>query len=202
MMKTRVKIAVNNPIWDSILRTALLRKVDRRLLTDERLSVLELGCGRGGSTKIMLELLPHSFITATDVDDRQIYLAERRIKSKRVEFMVEHAAETSFDDETFDLVTGFNLLHHVPDWHKSLAESARVLKPGGRLVVTGITDRGLKNGWFRDFVAPKAVLTTDDVIQEATRHGLALRENLGNPLYMRLIFQRVPLRPTPKIISL
>jgi len=202
MMKTRVKLAVNNPIWDTILRAALLRGIDRKLAADDRLTVLEVGCGRGGTTELLLKMLPNAFITATDVDDEQIRLAERHVSDKRVEFMVEHAAELSFDDTMFDLVTGFNTLHHVPAWRKVVIEAARVLKPGGRFAVTGITERGLKNSVFRRFVAPKSVISTEDVIQEAGQHGLALRHDLSNPLYMRLVFRRVPVRPKPRRICL
>jgi len=202
MMKTRVKIAVNNPVWDGILRSLLMRGIDNELSADDRLTVLEVGCGRGGTTQYLLRLLPNSFITATDVDDEQIVAAEKHIKNKRVEFMVEHAAELSFDDAMFDLVTEFNTLHHIPAWQKAVSEAARVLKPGGRFCISGITEKGLGNSAFRGFVSPKSLLNTDDVIKEADKHGLALRYDASHPLYMRCIFQRVPVRPKPKMICL
>jgi ubiquinone/menaquinone biosynthesis C-methylase UbiE len=202
MMKTRVKIAVNNPLWDIILCGVLMRGVSESIADDSRLAVLEIGCGRGGSTEALLKKLPNSFITAIDIDDAQIKIAERRIRDKRVEFLVEHAVETSFDDEMFDLVTGFNILHHILQWQSSVEEAARVLKPGGRYVVTGITDQGLSNGVFRRFVAPKSIFNLEELIQTAGKCGLALRQDLSNPLYMRLIFQRVPTKPERPMIWL
>jgi ubiquinone/menaquinone biosynthesis C-methylase UbiE len=41
------------------------------------------------------------------------------------------ATQLPFDDETFDFVVSFLMLHHVVDWEKAIAEVARVLRPGG-----------------------------------------------------------------------
>ena len=42
-----------------------------------------------------------------------------------------------YGDDTFDLVVGHAVLHHIPDVEKSLREVVRVLKPGGRFVFAG-----------------------------------------------------------------
>ncbi len=42
-----------------------------------------------------------------------------------------------YDDETFDLVVGHAVLHHIPDVELALREVLRVLKPGGRFVFAG-----------------------------------------------------------------
>jgi ubiquinone/menaquinone biosynthesis C-methylase UbiE len=201
MMKRRVKIAVNNPVWDAILRGFLMKPVMNTIAEDRRMMVLEVGCGQGGSTETLLKLLPSAFITATDVDDEQICLAERRLSDKRLEFLVEHASEMSFDDDSFDLVLGFNLLHHVPAWRKAVKEAARVLKPGGRYIVTGITTRGLGFKPFRKFVAPKSLLEADDVIAEARKAGFHLSEDFSSPNYMRLVLRKVRGKHSPKTID-
>jgi ubiquinone/menaquinone biosynthesis C-methylase UbiE len=194
MMKKRVKLAVNNPFWDLILQRLLLRPINHEITSEERLNVLEVGCGRGGTTEILLKFLPNSFITAVDIDDEQIHLAERHIRDKRVEFLVEHAAETSFSDAIFDLVTSFNTLHHIPAWRKAIAETARILKPGGIFVLTAVNRLGLANYLFRKFVSPKSLFDTAEVIAEAARCGLRIKKNYSHPRYMRLVFRRVPIR--------
>ena len=47
------------------------------------------------------------------------------------------AAELPFEDESFDLVLGHAVLHHLPDLDRCFAEFARVLKPGGTLFFAG-----------------------------------------------------------------
>lgn len=197
MMKRRVKLAVNNPVWDSLLKRLLMRRIWGALETEDRLSVLEVGCGRGGTTELLLDLMPNAFITATDVDDEQIRLAENRITNPRTEFLVEHAAEMSFDDESFDRVAALNLYHHVPKWKNAVSEASRVLKHGGRLYVAGITRKGLGNGAFRRFVSPKSTLDLAELSEAAAQRGMKLEQDLGSDLYMRAVFRKVKADGSP-----
>lgn len=201
MMKRRVKFAVNNPAWDVLLRNVLIRPIITNIADEHRQLVLEVGCGQGSTTQTLLKTLPNAFITATDIDDEQIRLAERRVRSKRTEFLVEHAAEMSFDDECFDLVVAFNTLHHVPAWRKAVKEASRVLKPGGRFALTGISAHGLKFGPFRKFVAPKALIDQSEFADEAKRHGFRIEGDFGGPRYMRLILRKVIGKNTPSRID-
>ncbi|MBI4675426.1 MAG: class I SAM-dependent methyltransferase [Chloroflexi bacterium] len=56
-------------------------------------------------------------------------------------FQVQDATRLSFENNSFDLVGTFQVLHHIPDWQTAFGEMARVLEPGGYLL-------------FSDFVAP------------------------------------------------
>ncbi|MEA3249434.1 MAG: methyltransferase domain-containing protein [Patescibacteria group bacterium] len=201
MMKRRVKLAVNNPLFDMLLNQFLLKPITKELSSDDRQSVLEVGCGQGSTTEALLNLMPNAFVTATDIDDELIRLAEHRIKRKRVEFMVEHAAELSFDDETFDLVAAFNTLLHVPAWRKAVAEAARVLRPGGRYAVTGVSREGLKFGPFRKFVAPKSLIDPKELTKEAKKRGFRLERNFSGPRYTRLILQKVRGKGSNKMVD-
>ena len=51
------------------------------------------------------------------------------------------AAELPFEDESFDLVLGHAVLHHLPDLDRCFAEFTRVLKPGGTLFFAGEPSR-------------------------------------------------------------
>ena len=46
-----------------------------------------------------------------------------------------NATSLQFEDNTFDCVYSFGVLHHIPDIEKALSEIKRVLKPGGRIMV-------------------------------------------------------------------
>ena len=54
-----------------------------------------------------------------------------------VEGQVVDGESLPYDDDTFDLVVGHAVIHHIPDVEGALREVVRVLKPGGRFVIAG-----------------------------------------------------------------
>ena len=67
-----------------------------------------------------------------------------------VEGRVADAEQIPYDDDTFDLVVGHAVLHHIPDVELAMREVLRVLKPGGRFVFAGEPTR------IGDRVRPRA----------------------------------------------
>jgi ubiquinone/menaquinone biosynthesis C-methylase UbiE len=100
---------------------------------------LELGCGTGFFT-LNLKLagvLDEGHVT--DLSPGMVEVAARNARSLgfEVEGRVADAERLPYDDDTFDLVVGHAVLHHIPDVELSLREVLRVLKPGGRFVFAG-----------------------------------------------------------------
>ena len=92
--------------------------------------VLEIGCGTGLFTRKVYSATGASII-ATDISEE--LLAEASGQLSGVTFQKEDAMSMSFANDTFDVVFGSSVLHHL-DLEKSLVEIFRVLKPGGRMV--------------------------------------------------------------------
>jgi SAM-dependent methyltransferase len=91
--------------------------------------VLEVGPGPGElSERIQREL--GARVVAIDVSERMVELARRH----GVDARVGDVQELPFADDEFDLVVAAWVLFHLPDLDRGLAEIARVLRPGGRLV--------------------------------------------------------------------
>src|SRR5205823_11824247 len=80
---------------------------------------------------------------ATDIS--QGMLDELATSARRLGLEVEtaccEAAELPFPDDSFDLVFGHAVLHHLPDLPGAFAEFRRVLRPGGRLAFCGEPSR-------------------------------------------------------------
>jgi ubiquinone/menaquinone biosynthesis C-methylase UbiE len=99
---------------------------------------LEIGCGQGALARLLIERFGARVI-ATDYDPQQVALAQQRLAGlgRRVEFRVVDARAMPFDDAQFDAVFSFGVLHHILDgWGQAVAETARVLRPGGWFVLS------------------------------------------------------------------
>ena len=98
--------------------------------------VLEVGCGPGElSARIRDEI--GAEVVAVDTSPRMVELARGRGLDARLG----DVQELEFADEEFDCAVAAWMLYHVPDVERALAELARVLVPGGRLVaVTNAPD--------------------------------------------------------------
>ncbi len=100
------------------------------------LDVLEAGCGPGFVTRLLLESLPRSAVTALDVDPTMLAHARQHVGDlDRVRFVEASATDTGLPDASVDVVLARFLLQHVPNVGEVLAELRRVLRSTGRLVV-------------------------------------------------------------------
>lgn len=98
------------------------------------LKILDLGCGHGEGSLVLLRR--GASVAGIDISqnyiDDAISTADRAgFSKKNYSFSVMDAHALTFDDETFDLVIGSGILHHL-DLPVSLGEINRVLKKGGR----------------------------------------------------------------------
>jgi SAM-dependent methyltransferase len=104
---------------------------------------LEIGSGTGYFSLNLLQAGTIREATCTDISPGM--LETLRGNAERLGLTVE-TAETGaerlpFADESFDLVLGHAILHHIPDLPKAFAEFHRVLKPGGTVVFAGEPSR-------------------------------------------------------------
>ncbi|WP_105104372.1 class I SAM-dependent methyltransferase [Microbulbifer pacificus] len=105
--------------------------------------VLDLGCGEGRHA-IHLMITDAVDVFAVDLSLRDIAVARERAESfltsgescGRVQFSVSDALQLPFSDDFFDVVVCSEVLEHIPDYERVLAEITRVLKPGGVFVAT------------------------------------------------------------------
>jgi len=102
-------------------------------------TVLEVGCGTGF---FLLNLAQAGFIGQAHCTDISPGMVAQCVENGRrlgieVRGEVADAEALPYPDNTFDLVLGHAVIHHLPDLTSAFAEFRRVLKPGGRLVIAG-----------------------------------------------------------------
>jgi ubiquinone/menaquinone biosynthesis C-methylase UbiE len=106
---------------------------------------LEIGCGTGYFSLNLMQAGLIDDLTCTDISVGMVEAlnanAERLALAARVRATRADAESLPFADETFDLVVGHAVLHHLPDLDRAFAEFHRVLKPGGRIVFAGEPSR-------------------------------------------------------------
>lgn len=102
-------------------------------------TALELGSGTGFFLLNLMQAGIMSHGTASDISPGMVSVALRNAEGLGlpVDGKVVDAETLPFDDNSFDLVVGHAVLHHIPDLEQSLREVIRVLKPGGRFVFAG-----------------------------------------------------------------
>jgi ubiquinone/menaquinone biosynthesis C-methylase UbiE len=103
-------------------------------------TVLEIGCGAGRGLELVAQHLPAGRVIGIDLSRAMVQAASRRnarmLKTGRVQVRQGDVARLSFADRHFDKVFSIHTLYFWPELERALQEIGRVLKPGGRLVVT------------------------------------------------------------------
>ncbi|MGN6791179.1 MAG: methyltransferase domain-containing protein [Streptosporangiaceae bacterium] len=96
--------------------------------------ILDAGCGSGPLFAALRDR--GAIVTGFDKSGGMLELARRRLGDDADLQVAELGSPLPFPDDTFDDVTASLVLHYLEDWGPALAELRRVLKPGGRLIVS------------------------------------------------------------------
>lgn len=98
-------------------------------------SLLDVGCGDGGWSVALAR--EGAAVTGLDADPRMLAAARKRAdaQSVRLRLVNGDVRKLPFDEASFDLVLAVTVLCFVQDAQAAIGEMARVLKPGGRLVL-------------------------------------------------------------------
>lgn len=98
-------------------------------------SLLELACGTGILTRLLATALPHTSITASDIQPDALQLARQKMRDQSsVQWEVIDATRLPMEDETFDVVVCQFGVMFFKDKPEAFKEAMRVLKPGGVFV--------------------------------------------------------------------
>ena len=95
-------------------------------------SVLDIGCGPGAD----LELMHRQARRAVGVDLSEAMVKAAQVRAPNARVLIGRATELPFANGSFDAAWARALLIHVPDAETALDEMARVLQPGGRVVLS------------------------------------------------------------------
>jgi SAM-dependent methyltransferase len=144
-------------------RTAVL---DRPMLERVRLrtpaDALDVGCGDGRFCR----LLRRDGIAAAGVDPVPAFIRAARTRDPEGDYRLGRAESLPFEDGSFDLVVSYLSLVDVPDFRRATGEMARVLRPGGALLVANLASHNSAGQWLRDGAGKRAGYLVDDYLEE------------------------------------
>ena len=115
--------------------------------------VLDIGCGAGAMTRRIATEGGAGHVVGMDVDERQLSLLAQAALPEGLAFERGSAEQLRFADASFDCVTMFKSLHHVPValMADAFAQIHRVLKPGGVLFLSEPVYAGAFNDVMKIF---------------------------------------------------
>ena len=155
------RLVVNQPLRPFTQRWLEARPL-RRIGGPAPGRVLEIGCGQGLGAEIILRDFGAHEVHGFDLDEKQLARAQAR-SSKRliqrrrgatqaspgdpdvVKFWRGCTNQLPVADAFYDAAFDFNVLHHVSEWQRGVAEVARVLKPGARFYLLETMSAFLNN---------------------------------------------------------
>jgi SAM-dependent methyltransferase len=136
-----------------------------RALARSPTTALDVGCGEGRFCR----MLKSHGVDVVGIDPTPALIATARARDACGVYREAAAEKLPFEDGTFDLVVSYLSLIDIPDIQSAIPEMARVLKPGGSLLIanlTGFNTAGGEDGWIKDRNGRRLYYAIDHYLQE------------------------------------
>jgi len=136
-----------------------------RALARSPRKALDVGCGEGRFCR----MLKRQGIDVTGVDPTQALIAAARSRDPQGAYLDAEAEHLPFANASFDLVVSYLSLIDIPDIHAAIPEMARVLNPGGSLLIANLNSFNTAcadTGWIKNTDGRRLHYPIDNYLQE------------------------------------
>ena len=162
-----------------------------RTLAAAPANALDVGCGEGRFCRMLCA----RGVAAIGVDPTTALIATARARGGGARYVQGRAERLPFPGVSFDAVISYLSLIDIPDVVAAIPEMARVLRPGGTLLIANLNSfntASLESGWVKDAEGRRLYYTLDNYLTEHTMwveyRGIRVR-NHHRPLntYLRAL---------------
>ena len=158
------------PLWSRMAapdKLPLVATIDLMVQTSAISSMLDIGCSVGEIPIFFQSTGRVPRVSAVDHSTKVLGHAKELAKKAEadIDFRVQRAEDLSYHDHTFDLVLLNRVIHYVTEWQIVIREAARVLAPGGIMIVTNPAN---------ETVVARTPRTIDDIHREIRNNSMAV----------------------------
>jgi SAM-dependent methyltransferase len=126
-------------------------------------SVLDIGCGEGRFCRMLSE----RGAKPIGLDPTPALLDTAKSRDPKGTYVLGSGEDLPFENASFDVAVFYLTLIDIPDFRKAIAEAARILEPGGRLVMGNIASHATSpTGWLKDLEGKKLYYPIDHYSEE------------------------------------
>lgn len=169
------------PGWDSTIPAECVARAEEiiaELPIGRGERVLDVGCGTGVLFPMLRSKIgDNGVIVAADLSFLMLRQAREKMRGQKTLLLQADTADAPLAPASFDWVVAYSVFPHFLDQQQAVVELARVLKPGGRLVICHSRSREDINAFHRTVgdVVGGHELPDDDTMRELIRNaGLRL----------------------------
>lgn len=172
-------------LWDKVRGPEIGKNVIRMISPTDGKKILELGCGVGGNAPLISECEEY---VGTELSEVALAQARQTFGNKpNFKFIVMDAMDLKFDDNYFDIIIATEVIEHLPNAQKMVRESFRVLKPGGKLLISSPNrdslhlkvNRMLGHPDFKCSIDHVKEYTFSEMVNMLTSEGFAIQDTAG-----------------------
>ena len=126
---------IHSEIFNSIEQQRLHKQLEQAIAYIETPSIrkeaLDYGCGTGNLTKYLIDL--GFYVTSADISENfLVFVKEKYVHTGMLETLkIDGQNLSNIENNRFDFVAAYSVLHHVPDYLQIIKEMIRVTKQGG-----------------------------------------------------------------------
>ena len=142
--------------------------------------ILEVGCGTGRGLEILVKAADHY----TGIDKYESLTRELQKQYPQADFKAMVIPPfLGIEDNSYDFVVSFQVIEHIQDDKAFLQEIHRVLKPGGKAIIS-TPNKELtltRNPWhIREYFAPELVKLAEQIFSQVEANGIAGNDKIMN----------------------